>query len=82
MTPAELRAKVQSVIDALELGEGIAAGVFAPLAPYLVLAKVVENEIPGAVEAVANWIEGNPPTDAEIQDMTDKLNILRDPDQP
>ena len=82
MTPAEIRAKVQSVIDALELGEGIAAGVFAPFAPYLVLAKVVENQIPGVVEMVANWIEGNAPTDAEIQDMLDKLAILGNPDLP
>ena len=82
MTPAEIRAQVQKVIDALEMGEGIAASVFAPIAPYVVLAKVVESQIPGIVEMVANWIEGAEPTDAEVQDMLAKLAVLGDPDSP
>lgn len=82
MTPAELRAKVQAVIDGIELGEDSVGAVLKPIVPYIVVAKVIEDQIPGLVELVDNWIQGNPPTEAEAQDMLAKLAVLDNPDLP
>ena len=82
MTSAELKTLLSN-IDAELNGVADLAGVIDPaLLPFIAIGKAVGKQVPGLVAGVDNWIQGNPPTQEEKDDLASKLNVLSDPNAP
>ena len=82
MAPADLKQVLQNIVGEVNAVADIAAGVDPALLPFIAIGKAVDKSIPGLAEGVANWIQGNPPTDAELADFQAKLSVLSDPNAP
>lgn len=82
MTPEELKQTVENVVVELGTVADIAAGVDPALVPFIAIGKAVSKQIPGLVEAVDSWLQGNAPTDAEKADLIQKISVLENPDLP
>lgn len=82
MTSQETEQLAKDILDNLELGADL-AGLFAPeIIPFVVIGKAVDKLIPGLSGMVQRWVEGNPPTEDEKEDLKAKLAVLADPNNP
>jgi hypothetical protein len=82
MTPDQLRTLLDNITAEVN-GVADFAGVLDPgLLPFIAIGKAIDKQIPGLVEAVDNWVQGNPPTDAEKADLLAQLKVLGDPNLP
>jgi hypothetical protein len=82
VTPAELKILVENIVTEVNGVADIAAGVDPALVPLIAIGKAVDKMLPGLVESVDNWIQGNPPTDEEKANLTAQLAVLNNPDLP
>ena len=82
MTPADLQTLLTNVEAELEGVAGFAGVLDPALLPFIAIGKAVAKQIPGLVAGVDNWIQGNPPTQAEKDDLAQKISILTDPNAP
>lgn len=82
ISPENVKLILTQAVDYLDVGATIAAGVDPALIPFLVIGKAVAQQVPGMAESIANWIEGNPPTQTEIDEHVRKLAVLSDPNAP
>lgn len=82
MTSIQLKDLLTQIVGGLGTVEDIAAGLDPALKPLVLIGKAVEAQIPGIAATVMNWIQGNPPTDAELEDFYKKLAVLSDPNNP
>lgn len=82
MTPAELKTLLDNIVTEVN-GVASFGQVLAPkYASWIAIGKAVDTMIPGLVEGVDNWVQGNPATDAEKADLLQKLSVLGDPNAP
>ena len=82
MTPAELKTLLDNIVANLNSVAEVAAGIDPALKPFVAIGKAIDLQIPGLVASVDNWIQGNPPTDAEVAELQHKLSVLGNPDLP
>lgn len=82
MTPDELKTLLENIITEAGGVADIAAGVDPALRPFIAIGKAVASQIPGIVSSVDAWIQGNPPTQSEKDDLAAKLKVLGDPNLP
>jgi hypothetical protein len=82
MNPAELKTLIENIVTEVNGVADIAAGVDPELIPLIAIGKAVDKMLPGLVESVDNWIQGNPPTDEEKATLTAQLAVLNNPDLP
>lgn len=75
-TPDQVQSVTQAVVDGLTTLENIASGIDPALQPFLLIGKAIEAQIPGLAAHITAWIEGNPPTQAEIDQFNAKLAVL------
>lgn len=82
MTSAELKQTLENITTELS-SAGDFVGILDPaLLPFIVIGKAVAKQIPELAAAVDDWIQGNPPTQAEVDDLHAKLAVLGNPDLP
>lgn len=71
-----------------EIGSSISAGidiasVFVPGgAAYFIIGKAVTAAVPELGKIVARWLDGNPPTQDELDEFKRQLSVLTDPNAP
>jgi hypothetical protein len=82
MTPAETKQLLSTIVDDLNAVATVAAGIDPALVPFLAIGRAVDSQIPGLAATVQSWIQGNPPTPAELDDHVAKLKVLSDPNLP
>lgn len=82
MTPAALRTLLDNIVTEIGSVADIGGGIAPQFLPAIVIGKAVAKQIPGLAEAVDNWIQGNPPTQAELDEKAAKLAVLDDPNLP
>lgn len=82
MTPAEIEVLTQEIIAGLETGADMASTIAPAIIPFIVIGKAVDKVIPGLAGMIARWMQGNPPTPEELEDLKKKLAVLQDPDAP
>lgn len=82
MTPEELKNLLQNIVTEAGAVADFAAGVDPALLPFIAIGKAVASQIPSLAATVDAWIKGNPPTQAEIDDLHAKLKVLGDPNLP
>lgn len=82
MTTDELKTLLDTITTDLNAVADYAGIVDPALIPFIAIGKAVDKQIPGLVAGVANWIAGNPPTDAEKKALLDQLSVLGNPDLP
>jgi hypothetical protein len=52
------------------------------LIPFIIIGKAVDKILPDLASQVQRWVEGNPPTQQELDEFKAKLAVLSDPDAP
>ncbi len=82
MTPEELKSLLETIVSEAGAVADIAAGVDPALRPLIAIGKAVAAHIPGLVASVDAWIQGNPPTQSDKDDLLAKLKVLGDPNLP
>jgi hypothetical protein len=82
MTSQELHDLLTNIISGLEVGADMASTIAPGLIPFIIIGKAVDKMIPDLAAQVQRWVEGNPPTQAEIDEFKAKLAVLSDPDAP
>lgn len=82
MTADEVKSLVQTIVTDLQAVSSLAAGVDPALVPFIAIGKAVSNQLPGLAGTVTAWIQGNPPTDPEVQTLLEQLSVLGDPKAP
>jgi hypothetical protein len=82
MTPEELKTLLDNIVTEVNAAADMAGSIFAPALPYIAIGKAIDKMIPGIVASVDNWIQGNPPNEAEKADFVQKNAILSDPGAP
>lgn len=82
MTPAELRSLLENIVTQVNSAATFAEALAPQYAAFIAIGKAVDSQVPGLVEAVDNWIHGEPPTDLEKAELADKLKVLGDPNAP
>lgn len=82
MSPADLRVLLQKIVDGVNSGADLLGGIDPALIPFIKIGKALDEAIPGIAEHVDNWIKGNPPTQAELDDLAAKLAELSNPNLP
>lgn len=82
MSPADLKSLLSNVVAELNGVADFAGAIDPAILPFIAIGKAVAKQVPGLVEGVDNWIQGNPPTDADIADLHSKLSLLSDPNAP
>ncbi len=56
---------------------------FVPMgATWMLLGKAVATAMPGLAKTVTSWVDGNPPTDEELEEFKRQLAVLMDPNAP
>lgn len=82
MTATETQNLLTNIITAVnELG-AVGQALAPQYAAFIAVGMAMDKQLPGLVAGVQNWIEGNPPTDAEKADLAAKLAVLGNPDLP
>ncbi len=82
MTPEELKTFLQNIVTEAGAVADIAAGVDPALRPFIAIGKAVASQIPGLVASVDSWIQGNPPSQTELDQLQADLKFLGNPDLP
>ena len=82
MTSTELHDLLTNIISGLEVGADMASTIAPGLIPFIIIGKAMDKVIPDLASQVQLWVEGNPPTQAEIDEFKAKLALLSDPDAP
>lgn len=82
MTADEVKSIVQTIVTDLQAVGSLAAGVDPALVPFIAIGKAVSNQLPGLAGSVTAWLEGNPPSDAEVATLLQQLTVLADPNAP
>jgi hypothetical protein len=82
MTSTEVKSIVTTIVTDLEAVSTFAAGVDPALVPFIAIGKAVANQLPGLAASVTNWLQGNPPADAEVATLLQQLGVLGDPKAP
>lgn len=82
MTPEETKSLLDNIVAELNQAADFAGALDPAIIPFIVIGKAVSKQIPGLVSSVQNWVEGNPPTEAEKKELLAKLAVLGNPDLP
>jgi hypothetical protein len=82
MTPAELKTLLDNIVTEVNGAADFAGALDPAIIPFIAIGKAVDKLIPGLAESVDNWIQGNPPTDAEKAELAQQLSVLGNPDLP
>lgn len=82
MSPAELRTLLDNIVTEVDGVASFAGAIDPALIPAIAVGRAVLKQIPGIAESVDNWISGNPPTQAELDELQAKLKVLGDPNLP
>jgi hypothetical protein len=82
MTSQELHDLLTNIISGLEVGADLASTIAPGLIPFIVIGRAVDKILPDLASQVQRWIEGNPPTQQELDEFKEKLALLSDPDAP
>lgn len=82
MTSNEVTSIVNTIVKDLEAVGTLAAGVDPALVPFIAIGKAVADQLPGLTGTVTNWLQGNPPQDADVQTLLQQLGVLGDPKAP
>jgi len=82
MTPEELKTLVESIIAEVNNAATLVGALDPALIPFVAIGKAIDKQIPGLVEMVDEWIQGNPPTEADKTELLRQLSVLGNPDLP
>jgi hypothetical protein len=82
MTSDELHDLLANIIAGLEAGADLASAIAPQLIPFIIIGKAVDKMVPDLAAQVQRWIDGNPPTQQELDEFQSKLAVLSDPDAP
>lgn len=82
MTAAETQVLLDSIIAEINTAADFIGTLDPELIPIVLIGKAIDKQIPGLAATIQNWVEGNPPTDAEKADTASKLAVLGDPNNP
>jgi hypothetical protein len=82
MTAQETHDLLENIIAGLEVGAAMASTIAPALIPLILIGKAMDKVIPDLASQVQLWVEGNPPTQAEVDEFKAKLAVLSDPDAP
>ena len=82
MTSTELHDLLTNIISGLEVGADLASTIAPGLIPFIVIGRAVDKILPDLASQVQLWVEGNPPTQQELDEFKAKLSVLSDPDAP
>jgi hypothetical protein len=82
MTSTELHDLLTNIISGLEVGADMASTIAPGLIPFIIIGKAVDKILPDLASQVQRWVEGNPPTQQELDEFKAKLAVLSDPDAP
>lgn len=82
MSPSEIHDLIENIVMELEAGADLASTIAPGIIPFIVIGKAVDKVVPDLAKIVTSWIEGNPPTPEEKDDLKRKLAVLNNPDLP
>lgn len=82
MTPDQLKTLLENIVTEANTASSFVGALDPALIPFIAIGKAVDTVIPGLAGGIDNWIQGNPPTDAEKADIAAKLAVLSDPNAP
>lgn len=82
MNAIQTETLLKTIIDDLGVAADYISVLDPQIIPFITIGKAVGKLVPGLAEAVQNWIEGNPPTEAELAEFKAKLATLSDPNLP
>ena len=82
MTSTELHDLLTNIISGLEVGADLASTIAPSLIPFIIIGRAVDKILPDLASQVQLWIEGNPPTQQELDEFKAKLALLSDPNAP
>jgi hypothetical protein len=78
----DLKTLLSTIVAYLNEAGDFAGTLDPALIPLVAIGKAVDSQIPGLAAAVQGWIQGNAPTQAEIDDVLAKLAVLGNPNNP
>lgn len=82
MTTEELQALLTTIEKEAAQAADFVGAIDPALIPFIAIGKAVASQVPSAVAMVANIIKGNPPTQAEKDQLKAELGVLSDPNLP
>ncbi len=82
MTPEELKSLVENIVAEANSAADLVGALDPGLIPFIAIGKAVDKQIPGLVETVDEWIQGNPPTEADKTALQEQLSVLGNPNLP
>lgn len=82
MTADEIKALLDNIVTEANSAADLMGAIDPALIPFIAIGKALDKQIPGIASTVANWIEGNPPTESDKADVRTKLAVLGNPDLP
>ena len=82
MTAQETEILLNQIIADLNIAADFIGTLDPALIPLIIIGKAVDKLIPGVAAQIQTWIEGNPPTQQELEDFKAKLATLGNPDLP
>jgi len=78
MTQAELKDLLNNVVTDISIAADYAGILDPQLVPFIAIGKAVGKVVPGLVAAVDGMIQGNPLTQAELDEKAAELAVLGD----
>lgn len=82
MTPQQVEDFTKDLSETIKAGLDITMA-FVPMgATWLLLGKAIATAMPSMAKTVNSWVEGNPPTQEELDEFKRQLAVLSDPNAP
>jgi len=82
MTPQELKILIENIVTEVNAAADFAGTLDPAIIPFIVLGKAIDKQIPGLVETIDNWLQGNPPSEADKKTLEEQLSVLGNPNLP
>lgn len=82
MNPDDLKTLLTTIATDVNTAADYAGVIDPALIPIIKIGEAVDKMIPGLAANVDKWIQGNPPTDAEVATLVQQLGVLANPNLP